>query len=62
MNAPAPPTLLCIDDDPLQHRVVERLVEAFEHSKYAVESALTYDEGLAKLFAAQAEVLATVRR
>lgn len=49
MNAPAPPTLLCIDDDPLQHRVVERLVEAFEHSKYAVDSALTYDEGLSKL-------------
>jgi diguanylate cyclase (GGDEF)-like protein len=44
-----PPTLLCIDDDPLQHRIVERLVDAFVRTRYAFDSAMTYDEGLAKL-------------
>ncbi|HQZ38160.1 MAG TPA: diguanylate cyclase [Vicinamibacterales bacterium] len=51
MTAPVSdrPILLCIDDDPLQHRIVERLIEAFEHSRYACEGALTYDEGLTAL-------------
>jgi two-component system, cell cycle response regulator len=43
------PTLLCIDDDPLQHRIVEHLLHEFVHSRYHFDSALTYDEGLAKL-------------
>lgn len=43
------PTLLCIDDDPLQHRIVERLVDAFVRTRYAFDGATTYDEGLAKL-------------
>jgi diguanylate cyclase (GGDEF)-like protein len=49
VDAPIIPTLLCIDDDPLQHRVVERLVDAFEHTRYAFDSATSYDEGLTKL-------------
>jgi two-component system, cell cycle response regulator len=43
------PALLCIDDDPLQHRIVERLVDAFVHTRYAFDGASTYDEGLTKL-------------
>jgi diguanylate cyclase (GGDEF)-like protein len=52
----ATPTLLCIDDDPLQHRIVERLVDEFVHSRYALDSALSYDQGLAKLMASGAAV------
>jgi diguanylate cyclase (GGDEF)-like protein len=52
----ATPTLLCIDDDPLQHRIVERLVDEFVHSRYAFDSALSYDQGLAKLMASGAAV------
>jgi len=43
------PRLLCIDDDPLQHRVIEHLVGGFRHASYACEFADTYDQGLAKL-------------
>ena len=32
----APPTLLCIDDDPLQHRIVERLLHEFAHTRYGL--------------------------
>jgi diguanylate cyclase (GGDEF)-like protein len=46
---PDPPTLLCIDDDRMQHRVVERLVGAFEHMRFTCAYASTYDEGLEKL-------------
>jgi len=46
---PPTPRLLCIDDDPLQHRVVEHLVGGFSHARYACEFASTYDDGLAKL-------------
>ena len=49
MEPTAPPTLLCIDDDPLQHRIVERLLHEFAHTRYGLDSALTYDDGLAKL-------------
>ncbi|MGE0464047.1 MAG: diguanylate cyclase [Vicinamibacterales bacterium] len=43
------PRLLCIDDDPLQHRVIEHLVGGFRHVSYACEFADTYKEGLARL-------------
>ena len=49
MEPTVPPTLLCIDDDPLQHRIVERLLHEFAHTRYGLDSALTYDDGLAKL-------------
>ena len=49
MEPTVPPTLLCIDDDPLQHRIVERLLNEFAHTRYGFDSALTYDDGLAKL-------------
>jgi two-component system cell cycle response regulator len=45
----APPTLLCIDDDPEQHESVAAMVAAFRRSRYAVEFASTYDDGLARL-------------
>jgi two-component system cell cycle response regulator len=50
------PTLLCVDDDPLQHRVVERLVDEFVHTRYAFDGATSYDEGLAKLTSGKAAV------
>ena len=50
------PRLLCIDDDPLQHRIVERLVDAFEHTRYAFDGAVSYEEGLAKLTSGSAAV------
>ena len=56
MEPSAPPTLLCIDDDPLQHRIVERLLQEFVHAKYTFDSATSYDEGLAKLSSGQATV------
>jgi diguanylate cyclase (GGDEF)-like protein len=49
VDSTAPPTLLCIDDDPLLHRVVERLVNEFVQTRYGFDSAVSYDEGLAKL-------------
>jgi two-component system, cell cycle response regulator len=45
----APPTLLCIDDDAEQHQSVAAMVAAFRRSRYAVEFASTYDDGLARL-------------
>jgi len=45
----APPTILCIDDDPGQHRSIAQMVAAFRRSRYAVEFALTYEEGLERL-------------
>ena len=56
MEPSAPPILLCIDDDPLQHRIVERLLQEFVHTKYTFDSATSYDEGLAKLSGGQATV------
>lgn len=56
MEPTAQPTLLCIDDDPLQHRVIQRLLDGFAHTRYACDSATTYDEGLAKLMAGGAAV------
>lgn len=50
------PTLLCIDDDPLQQRIVERLVAEFSHTRYAFDGATSYDEGLAKLTGAKPAV------
>jgi two-component system, cell cycle response regulator len=52
MNRPpsaATPRLLCIDDDPLQHRVIEGMVRAFRHTRYQCDHALSFDEGLARL-------------
>lgn len=46
-----PPRLLCIDDDPLQHRIVEHLVGAFRNTTFECEFAGTYDQGLARLAA-----------
>jgi diguanylate cyclase (GGDEF)-like protein len=41
--------MLCIDDDPLQHRIIEHLVRGFRHASFACEFASTYHEGLTKL-------------
>jgi diguanylate cyclase (GGDEF)-like protein len=57
----APPTLLCIDDDPLQHRIVERLVAEFVRCRYVFARATSYDEGLAALAAAPAVCLLDYR-
>ena len=48
-TTPVTPRLLCIDDDPLQHRVVEHLVGSFRHTRFDCDFAGTYDEGLVKL-------------
>jgi diguanylate cyclase (GGDEF)-like protein len=52
----ATPTILCIDDDVLQHRIIERLVGEFVHTRYTFDGATSYDEGLAKLTSGQAAV------
>ena len=44
-----PPALLCIDDDPMVHRIVERLVDQFRHSRFDCVFASTYEDGLVKL-------------
>lgn len=49
MEPIAPPTILCIDDDPDQHRSIAQMVAAFRRSRYAVEFALTYEDGLERL-------------
>lgn len=54
--ATSSPTLLCIDDDPLQHRIVERLVAEFVRTRYAFASALSLAEGLAALAAVRPAV------
>jgi diguanylate cyclase (GGDEF)-like protein len=48
--------LLCIDDDLRQHRIIQRLVEEFVHTRYTFDGAATYDEGLAKLSTGDADV------
>jgi diguanylate cyclase (GGDEF)-like protein len=43
------PTILCIDDDPVQLRVLEQMVKAFRYGLFQVDGAASYDEGLEKL-------------
>lgn len=50
------PSLLCIDDDPDQHRAVVDLVAAFRRSPYAVAHASDYEEGLARLSSGRHQV------
>lgn len=41
--------LLLIDDDRVQHRLMQQLVKNFRSAPYELEEALTYDDGLKKL-------------
>lgn len=41
--------ILCIDDDRLQHRLVQQLVKNFKLSQFEYDAAETYDAGLKKL-------------
>jgi two-component system cell cycle response regulator len=50
------PALLCIDDDPMQLRIVERLVAEFVQTRYRFEGATSYADGLAMLTAARPAV------
>jgi DNA-binding response OmpR family regulator len=43
------PRLLCVDDYPLQHRIIEHLVSGFRQTSFDCEFASTYDDGLVKL-------------
>ena len=56
MASLATPTLLCIDDDVRQHRIIQRLVGEFVHTRYTFDGAATYEEGLAKLTTGDADV------
>ena len=47
--APHRPTLLCIDDDAMVHRIVQHLVDGFRYSRYDCEFAASYEDGLVKL-------------
>ena len=41
--------ILLIDDDRLQHRLIEKQVAGFQGGNFTLECAATYDEGLARL-------------
>jgi diguanylate cyclase (GGDEF)-like protein len=43
------PTILCVDDDPVQLRVLEQMVKAFRYGRFQAEMASSYGEGLEKL-------------